>query len=108
MNVKRLINKSEEHELETLNSIVAPYNLHVNPKIRIADVFPIERSGISKELYSYALMAHFDFLMTDETHVPQFAVEFDGQSHNAANTKIRDAKKDELCRFFDFPLLRIK
>jgi hypothetical protein len=108
MNVKRLIKRSEEQTMVELNSIVSPYGLHVNTKIRIADIISIEGSGISKELYTYALMAHFDFLVTDETYIPQFAVEFDGPSHDAADARILDAKKDELCRVFDFPLLRVK
>jgi hypothetical protein len=38
------------------------------PKPRVADALPIERSRISDDLYSYALKAHFDFLVTDGNH----------------------------------------
>jgi Protein of unknown function (DUF2726) len=103
-NVKRFLNRSEENALTELNSVVSPYDLHVNAKVRLADVFEIKRSGISEELYRYTLMAHFDFLITDATYTPQFAVEFDGPGHDAT----LDAKKDEVCRLFFFPLLRIK
>jgi hypothetical protein len=66
-----------------------------------------EKSGILGELYKYALMAHFDFLVTDKMYIPQFAVEFDGPGHSDADVRRLDVKKDDLCRFFGFPLLRI-
>ena len=94
--------------LQELASVAAPYGLRVNTKVRVADVCPTEGSGISKELFKYALMAHFDFLMTNDDHVPQFAVEFDGPHHNTPKIKLLDAKKDALCQVFNFPLLRIK
>jgi Protein of unknown function (DUF2726) len=102
--VKRLLNRSEEDALSALNAAVAEYALQVHVKTRVADALPIERSGISSDLFSYALKAHFDFLVTDEDTHPKFAVEFDGRGHDPA----RDHKKDAICRFFEFPLLRIK
>jgi hypothetical protein len=39
--------------------------------------------------------------------VPEFAVEFDGPSHDEPNAKRRDALKDEICERLGFPLLRI-
>lgn len=106
--MKRLLNRSEEGALHKLSSVTSQYGLRVNAKVRVADVCPIEGSGISADLYKYALMAHFDFLVTNEEHVPQFAVEFDGPHHDMPRIKDLDAKKDMLCRIFDFPLLRIK
>jgi hypothetical protein len=91
-----------------LNTITARYGLMVNAKVRVADVLPIEGSGISDDLYKYSLMAHFDFLLTNEEHIPQFAVEFDGPTHELRRSKAWDEKKDALCRRFAFPLLRIK
>jgi hypothetical protein len=102
--MKRLLNRSEEDVLKALNAAVAEYGLRVNAKVRVADVCPIERCGVSDDLYGYALKAHFDFLVTDENHQPKFAVEFDGAGHDPAG----DHKKDAICRFFEFPLLRIK
>jgi hypothetical protein len=106
--MKRLLNQSEVAELRELNTITARYGLMVNAKVRVADVLPIEGSGISDDLYKYSLMAHFDFLLTNEEHIPQFAVEFDGPTHELRRSKAWDEKKDALCRRFAFPLLRIK
>lgn len=106
--MKRLLNRSEEDALRELNSVASPYGLRVNATVRVADVCPIEGSGIPADLYRYALMAHFDFLVTNEGHVPKFAVEFDGPSHNTPEVRLLDAKKDTICQTFKFPLLHIK
>lgn len=106
--MKRLLNQSEAAALRELNTITARYGLIVNAKVRVADVLPIEGSGIAADLYKYSLMAHFDFLVTNEEHIPEFAVEFDGPSHELPRSQAWDAKKDALCRRFDLPLLRIK
>ena len=63
-------------------------------------MLPIERSGIEREHYDYALRAHFDFVVSDSNHGPLFAVEFDGPSHDDEEQKARDAKKDWLARHF--------
>ena len=75
--------------------------------MRIADVFPLAGSRLTDELYSYALKAHFDFTISDDSQLPIFAVEFDGPSHSKKEQTERDKKKNEICRFFDFPILRI-
>jgi hypothetical protein len=106
--MKRLLNGSEEATLKELNSVGSRHGLRVNAKVRVADVCPIERSGIPEDLYKYALMAHFDFLITNDDFVPQFAVEFDGPSHATPRSKVLDKNKDAICRKFNFPLLRIK
>lgn len=105
--MKRLLNRSEEDALKQLNEIAGRHGLQVHTKVRIADVCPIEKSGISDELYRYALMAHFDFIVADESYYPKFAVEFDGPNHSENRAKIRDKKKNSLCKIFDFPILRI-
>ena len=106
--MKRLLNQSEAAALRELNTITARYGLIANAKVRVADVLPIEGSGISAALYKYSLMAHFDFVITNEEHIPQFAVEFDDPTHDLPRSKARDEKKDALCRRFDFSFLRIK
>ena len=80
----------------------------VCPKVRVADVLPIEGSGIESAVFKYALQAHFDFVVTDAAHTPVFAVEFDGPGHRDDEDQIaRDLKKNSLCARFAFPLLRI-
>lgn len=66
----------------------------------------IEGSGISGLEYSYALKAHFDFVVC-ESDKPIFAVEFDGESHRNRDQRKRDDLKNKLCEKFEFPLLRI-
>ena len=48
-------------------------------------------------------MGHFDFVITDRNHNPQFAIEFDGSGHDSRN----DHKKDEICRRSDLALFRL-
>ena len=104
-----LINRYEVITDKELRRVVEEYGGRVCPKVRLADVFHISRSGISDPLYRYALQSHFDFLITDEaTRLPLFAVEFDGSNHWRDPDLIRrDKMKQAVCEQFDFPLLRI-
>jgi Protein of unknown function (DUF2726) len=81
----------------------------VTEKVRIADALEIGESGLTDEEYSYALKAHFDFVVvTGEEHTALFAVEFDGPSHDTADGQRRDALKDAICAKLGMPLLRIR
>ena len=71
-------------------------------KMRVADVFRIEHSGISNEEYSYALKAHFDVVLVRD-NLAVLAIEFDGAGHDAKN----DHLKNRLCDRFGLPLIRI-
>jgi Protein of unknown function (DUF2726) len=63
---------------------------------------------LSTEAFSDALRSHFDWVVAHlETMVPEFAVEFDGPSHDDPDAQRRDLLKDEICDHLDFPLLRI-
>lgn len=79
MNKKRrlLVNKYEKITNDILNEKCERYNISVHPKVRVADVFKIDNSGITNDLYSYALQSHFDFIIYNELYDPLFAVEFD-------------------------------
>jgi hypothetical protein len=64
-----------------------------------------------EELADYAKMARFDVLIT--TSLPQgtpvLALEYDGQVfHKTQRGKRRDAKKAELCRLSQLPLMRLR
>jgi hypothetical protein len=107
MHVKRLLNKSEEVTNERLCEVCAKYGAHISPKIRVADILPVENSGIDDSHYEYALKSHFDFVVSDEAHFPVFAVEFDGPVHGDDVQRARDEKKNRLCERFEFPLLRV-
>lgn len=105
---KRMLNEKEEKTNDILNLITSKYEAHVYPKSKIADVLEIRNSGLSDNEYKYALMAHFDFVVANKDHMPEFAVEFDGSQHKYDLSAIRrDKLKNNICRKFDFPLLRI-
>jgi hypothetical protein len=72
-------------------------------KVRIADVITIENSGISDDLYRYALSAHFDVLVCKEDDLPYLAIEFDGGGHSTKN----DERKEKLCDLFGLPMVRV-
>jgi hypothetical protein len=105
--VKKILNLQEEATNLRLKEVCYMYDAHAYPKIRVADVLPIEGSGISNEQFRFALQAHFDFVVCDKEQIPQFAVEFDGPSHKDDSQRRRDLAKDDLCDRFEFPILRI-
>lgn len=107
MNNLRLLNKYEEITFEKLQNSVER-EAHVFAKVRLADVFPINESGIDDKEYSYCLKAHFDFLITDKNYMPLFSVEYDGKQHKFNKKQIEnDNLKDSLCEKFKHPILRI-
>jgi Protein of unknown function (DUF2726) len=83
-------------------------------KPRLADVLAIKDSGITDERYSYALKAHFDFVVYRHDRetlrdLPQFAVEFDGRQHQTDGRQIaRDRLKDTICEQLGLPLVRAR
>ncbi len=104
----RLLNSYEEVTYDRLRAVCEPVGAHVFPKVRVADVFGIQNSGLTDRCFSYALKSHFDFLVTDSDYGPLFSVEFDGPIHQASEDQIsRDQLKDMLCEHFHHSLLRI-
>jgi len=105
---KKLMNSYEASTNEILQRIVTTYGATVFPKVRVADVLEIKGSGISDDLYKYALMAHFDFVIADKNTEALFAVEFDGPHHSENTEAIaNDHKKNVICERLGLPLLRI-
>lgn len=107
MSLKKVLNLHEAATELRLRQACERHGARVYTKVRVADVLPIEGSGISDAEYRYALMAHFDFLIADDQHDPLFAVEFDGPTHESAEQSERDAQKDRLCLRFSLPILRV-
>ncbi|MHB1910401.1 MAG: DUF2726 domain-containing protein, partial [Nitrososphaerales archaeon] len=104
----KLLNSYEEITNSKLKEVCDSNGAHVFPKVRIADVFKLDGSGISASLFEYALKSHFDFIVTDKDLKALFSVEFDGPLHTlSADQKQRDQKKNELCDHFKHSLLRI-
>lgn len=106
-NLKRILNSPETSTFDRLRSACCRNNADVFAKVRVADVLPIENSGVSQTLYGFALRSHFDFVIGDADKRPLFAVEFDGAGHGVSVQVERDRKKDELCERFELPLLRV-
>jgi hypothetical protein len=79
--MKRILNRPEETTHERLRAVCVGWNARVYAKLRVADVLPVEGSGISDVEFAFALRSHFDFVVTDNDHTPLFAVEFDGPVH---------------------------
>jgi hypothetical protein len=88
------------HEVNTDNALeraAAASGYRIAPNVRVADVLPIYGSCLSSTEYSYALRSHFDWVVTeDEERIPQFAVEFDGSSHDTHEAAARDDLKDRI------------
>ena len=104
-----LVNDYERQTFDVLCGISEEEGCRVFPKVRLADVFSVNQSGISNTEFSYALKAHFDFVICDVDTLPLFAVEFDEPHHqNDPDTIERDKLKFNLCEKFGFPLLRIE
>ena len=102
-------NENERLTDERLRLVCDEYGARVCPKVRVADTLKVSRHSLSNDLFSYALRAHFDFVIYDpeDLHRPLFAIEFDGESHSRATQIERDEKKNHLCELNQFPLLRI-
>ncbi|MDB5349662.1 MAG: hypothetical protein JWN86_909 [Planctomycetota bacterium] len=105
--LKRLLNGPERITYNRLSEVCARRSAQIYAKVRLADVLPIGGSGLSEGLFEFALQAHYDFVITDLAQMPLFAVEFDGPGHSQPAQVGRDAKKNELSRRFNLPLLRI-
>jgi hypothetical protein len=104
----RILNGYEELTYDALQRACSGDGAHVFPKVRVADVFPLENQTISPKHLSYALKAHFDFVVTDKDYRPLFCVEFDGPLHEtSAKQQERDRLKNEICDHFEHSLLRI-
>ncbi|WP_348727783.1 DUF2726 domain-containing protein [Rheinheimera texasensis] len=105
---QRLLNRYEEITYGALKGPCERNGARVFPKVRLADVFEINQSGIPKEQFSYALRSHFDFLVADADFQPLFSVEFDGPLHkSSAEQRRRDTLKNTLCERFSHGLLRV-
>lgn len=100
--LKRLSNCDEIYVNDLLAPAATRYGAQVYRKVRIADAVDIDYLD-SRELGRFSLMGHFDFVVTDPDHNPQFAVEFDGGGHDNKN----DHLKDEICRQSGLALFRL-
>ena len=100
--LRRLSNKGEKLVYEQIASAADKYGARVYQKVRIADVMDIDQLR-PRPAGTYALQAHFDFVVADDDDMPLFAVEYDGGGHEGRN----DAKKDAICQQEGLALFRV-
>jgi len=105
--LKKILNLSEQLTHARLSEVCESSGATVYSKVRLADILPIDNSGVSSIEYSFALRSHLDFVVANSETLPLFAVEFDGPTHTSIKQKERDSIKDRLCKKFELPLLRI-
>jgi hypothetical protein len=100
--LKQLSTSGEGEVFKQISPVADRYQAEVYRKIRIADVVDIGQFN-TYSLGSYALQAHFDFVVADKSQQPLFALEFDGLGHSPSH----DAKKDKICRLSNLALFRV-
>lgn len=100
--LRRFRNYSEDRVQKQIRAVIGRHSAELHEKVRVADIVDISKLD-RRELGTYALQAHFDFVLTDEDGRAVFAIEFDGPGHNPSN----DAKKNSICQQADLPLFRI-
>src|SRR6266704_2970842 len=101
------LNNYERVTYDKLKAVADRVGAHVFSKVRLADVIPVNNSGISSAEFTFALKSHVDFLVTNSEQEPQFCVEFDGPKHRDEDQIRRDEIKNDLLERFDMPYMRI-
>jgi hypothetical protein len=87
--VLRLVNHYEEIAHGEIKAAADRWGLSVYPKVRVADVVPIDELGVVGEMKRYGLQSHFDFVVCREQWEPDYAVEFDGSYHSTTAQPLR-------------------
>ncbi|MBO6852545.1 MAG: DUF2726 domain-containing protein [Marivivens sp.] len=100
--LKRFRNRSENLVQKQIREVIDRHGAELHEKVRVADIVDISKLD-RRELGTYALQSHFDFVLTDQDQQVVFAIEFDGPGHNPVN----DEKKNSICVQADLPLFRI-
>lgn len=100
--LKRFRNGSEHRIQQQIRQVIARHGAELHEKVRVADIVDIDKLD-RRDVGTYALQSHFDFVLVDEDQQAVLAIEFDGPGHNSAN----DDKKNSICIQADLPLFRI-
>ncbi|MFC1718471.1 DUF2726 domain-containing protein [Candidatus Poribacteria bacterium] len=101
------LNKYEQITYSKIKAVTDKVGAIVFSKVRLADVLPINGSGISDSDFRFALQSHVDFFVIDSEHLPLFSVEFDGPRHKNQIQIERDLIKNRLLKHFGHPYIRI-
>ena len=67
--LKKMLNSPERITYARLREVCELHVAEVYAKVRLADVLPIEGSGLSQAFYEFALQAHYDFVVTGSSSV---------------------------------------
>ena len=103
-----LVNDYERAVNAQLAAVYRGRGRRVHCKPRVADVLPVNDGKIGADDLSYALRAHFDFVVTDHDGLAEIAVEFDGPRHRLDPVqRRRDERKARVCHTYMLPLLRV-
>jgi len=100
--LRKFRNNSEQHVQQQIRAVIDQHDAELHEKVRVADIVGISKLN-QRTLGTYALQAHFDFVLIDENLEAVFVIEFDGPGHDTTN----DAKKDSICQQAGLPLFRI-
>lgn len=100
--LRKFCNSSEDRIQQQIRAVIERHGAELHEKVRVADIIDIMWLD-RRKLGTYALQAHFDFVLIDGDGQAVFAIEFDGPGHNSRN----DEKKDLICQQAGLPLFRI-
>lgn len=107
LRVPILVNSYERAVDVHLARFCAKRGLRVHCKPRVADVLPVNDGSLDGADLSYALKAHFDFVIADQDGLAELAVEFDGPTHVSDPKQVaRDERKARICLTYALPLVR--
>lgn len=100
--LRKFRNASENRIQRQIREVIGRHGAELHEKVRIADLVDISLLD-RRALGTYALQAHFDFVLIDNHQAPVAVIEFDGPGHDPK----KDEKKNSICRQADLPLFRI-
>lgn len=100
--LRKFRNRSEDQMQRQIRAAIIRHGAELHEKVRIADVIDISKLD-TRGLGSYALQAHFDFVLIDEKQEAIVAIEFDGLGHDPTN----DNKKNSICQQAGLPFFRV-
>ena len=101
--LRRFRNRSEDKVQRQIRAAIERHGAELHEKVRIADLIDITKLD-RRALGTYALQAHFDFILLDENQEAVVAIEFDGSGHDFANDPEEGL---DLPAGLDLPLIRV-
>ncbi|WP_458792668.1 DUF2726 domain-containing protein [Yoonia sp. MH D7] len=100
--LRKFRNFSEDRIQQQIRAVIGRHGAELHEKVRVADIVNIDMLD-RRELGTYALQSHFDFVLVDANQHAVVAIEFDGPGHSTSN----DEKKNSICNQANLPLFRI-